>query len=86
MSVARWILCCSEIDARDFSCWALAAVSANQGNFLGNTKTSPWIIPEIDPRTSVMIEIMDVFIAGDAYIIVKNILSEIINEKILVGP
>lgn len=59
-------------------------VSANQGNFLRNYKTSPWMMPETDPRTSVTIEIMDVLIAGDAYTIVRNVLSQIINEKILV--
>lgn len=42
------------------------------------------MMPETDPRTSVTIEMMDVFIVGDAYTIVTNVLSQIINEKILV--
>lgn len=42
------------------------------------------MMPETDPKTSVTIEMMDVFIAGDAYKIVRNVVSQIINEKILV--
>lgn len=44
------------------------------------------MIPETDPRISVKIEIMDVFIAGYAYTIVKNVSSEIISEEMGVGP
>lgn len=70
--------------ARDSSCSIFAAVLVNQGNLLRNNRTSPWMMPETDPKTSVTIEMMDVFIAGDAYTTVRNVASQIINEKLLV--
>lgn len=48
------------------SYWVFVAVSANQGNFLRNNRTSLWMMPETDPRTSVTIEMRDVFITRDA--------------------
>lgn len=42
------------------------------------------MMPETDPRTSVTIEMIDGFIARDAYTIVRNIISQIINKKLLV--
>lgn len=38
-------------------------------------------MPETHPRTSVTIEIIDVFIASNAYTIVRNVLSQVINQK-----
>lgn len=48
-----------------------------------NTKISLYIIAKINPKIRIVGEIIVIFIAKDIYIIIGNILIEIINEKIL---